>query len=311
MEKLDASIKKMNFKKVLMIYVACALAVGIAFSGFIGYKFRDKLATVYGASRIEESFENGNKDSSAIKPDLTSLAKSSTDIVDILILDNSNKILFSAENSVLAKSGTFELKRDESRDNDYLYVESLPDTQFGLLENKDTFMDLAIKNISKIKERHKDDYFYEGNLKDKTIYALSYASNKESGEKIYIISDIKPVPHGELYLKAAAAAVMLFFMAYWLLVTFWVYRDSAKSKLNPLLWGTIALFTNLAGLFVYLIYKSINVTCYKCGALQQRESLYCTSCGTKIGNTCPSCGAMVESKDDYCTKCGGKLHKNE
>ena len=47
-----------------------------------------------------------------------------------------------------------------------------------------------------------------------------------------------------------------------------MYKDAYKSKLYPVLWGLIGLFTNVIGLIVYLIYKKGNVTCDKCGASQ-------------------------------------------
>lgn len=311
MEKLDVSIKKINFKKAIILYLIFILTVGIAYGAFIGYQFREKLSTIYKANKIEDNFENGSKDTVEIKEDLTSLAKNSSDIVDILLLDSSNRILFSAKNSNLASGETFILKNDMRRGNDYLYVESLPDNQFSLLEDRGSIANLALKNLTDLKDRHGDDYFYESDLIDKTIYTISYVLNRQSGEKIYIISDINPVPYSELYFKIAAVIAMLFFMGYWLLVTFWVYQNAIKSKLNPLLWGMIVLCTNLAGLFVYLIYKSMNLSCFKCGALQNRDNLYCTSCGTKIGSTCPSCGTMISEKFSYCRNCGNKVSEEE
>jgi len=76
--------------------------------------------------------------------------------------------------------------------------------------------------------------------------------------------------------------IMLFFMIYWILVALWVYKNALKPKLNATIWGIIVLFTNLAGLFVYLIYKQGSQTCKNCDTAINNKDSYYKNCGSEI-----------------------------
>lgn len=52
-----------------------------------------------------------------------------------------------------------------------------------------------------------------------------------------------------------------------IILALWVYQNARKSKLSAPVWGIITLFTNIAGVLVYLIYKHINGICGFCGAV--------------------------------------------
>jgi RNA polymerase subunit RPABC4/transcription elongation factor Spt4 len=162
-----------------------------------------------------------------------------------------------------------------------------------------------------IKNSHDDETFFEDNFNSKKIYLLSYIANKAIGYKIYFISDVHPVQKGSLYIEIVGAVATLFFMLYWVLVALWVYQNAQKSKINAVLWGIITLFTNLAGLLIYLIYKQNNQTCFKCGAVQNKGNIYCIYCGTKLSNTCKKCSAIISEGDSFCNHCGNRICNNE
>lgn len=310
MNKSESFINRIPFKKVAVIYLVAAVIAGVLSAGFLGFTFKNKLAFLYQYNRVSEEVEDNKNGIDAVKPELTALAEKSSDIADILILNNENNILFSARNSDFAQAGSLELVGSSNRENHFLIDKANPDVCFTLIRSDSLrLLKEMIDRDNEIEQGYNDDYFYETNFNAKKVYLLSYIADKTSGNKIYFISDIQPVPNGEFYIKAVAALAMLFFMLYWVLVALWVYANALKSKLNAVLWGIIVLFTNLAGLLVYLIYKQGNHTCYKCGAVQSKANIYCTFCGAKIGAACDHCHSAISEKDDYCKNCGSKIVK--
>ena len=312
MSKWDAFIRKINFKKFVIVYLAAAVLAGVLSIGFLAFVFKDKLTFAYEYNCVSEKVEDNKNGIDAVKSNLTALAENSSDIADILILDDANKIVFSAKNSGLAQNGSLELTSSVGRENRFLTDTANPNVYFRLIKNDSLFLYMnMIDRDNKVEQRYNDDYFYENNFSAKKVYLLSYIADKASGDKIYFISDIQPVANGEIYVKAVAALAMLFFMLYWALIALWVYANARKSKLNAVMWGIIALFTNLAGLFVYLIYKQGNKTCYQCGAVQNAANIYCTSCGVKIGETCDHCHSVINGKDNYCKNCGSEIIRKQ
>ena len=128
----------------------------------------------------------------------------------------------------------------------------------------------------------------------------------QNGARAYVISRPSPVWEGMLVLKAAASVLMLLFMIYWIIVALWVYQNAGRSGLSAPVWGIIALFANLAGVTVYLIYKHMSGFCGFCGAVQPRENVFCTVCGKRIGKTCAKCGHSLRKGNNFCAKCGNK-----
>lgn len=311
MKNFGNIIQKLNFKKIVKVYIVFVI-IGAIFSGvFLGYKFRDKLLFVYNYNRVREKIENGKLGVNAVKSDITTLANKSSDIVDILILDKNNKVSFSAKHSEFAGGGEFTLERDKSEENLYLTYSKNPNVTFMLMKKNELMLSTVFLNHEwDIKDIHNDRTFFENDFNSKKVYLLSYAANRSTGDKIYFISDVHPVPNSSLYIEIVGALATLFFMLYWVLLALWVYQNAYKSKLNALLWGIITLFTNLAGLFIYLIYKQNNNTCFKCGAVQNKGNIYCTYCGTKISNTCKNCGAITDGDDSFCNQCGSRINNN-
>ncbi|MEA4847306.1 MAG: zinc ribbon domain-containing protein [Clostridiaceae bacterium] len=310
MNRFDVFVSKFKFKKAVTIYLIISVFAGILSAGFLAYTFRDKLTFLYEYRRISEKVEDSKRSLENLKPELTNLADTSSEMVDILILNGQNQILFSAKNSDLSKNGVLKLIANAGGRNRFLTGQENPDIYFRLMKGDKLTLSMSMLGIeNEVEQEYEDLYFYENNFEAKKVYLLSYIIDRSSGDKVYFISDIQPVAGGKFYIKAVAAIAMLFFMLYWVLLALWVYAQAFRSKLNPAMWGIITLFTNLAGLFVFLIYRQGHQTCYKCGALQSKSNVYCTFCGTKLGSVCKKCNMAVNEKDSYCKNCGSALNR--
>lgn len=310
MKRLNERIRQINFKKVIIVYIVLVLVAGIGSAAFLGYNFREKLTFLAQYEKVNERVVHNRQGVEAVKSDLTALAQNSSDLVDILILDKDNVIMFSAKNSPLARSGSLNLQRstDGGKDNRYFIDEMYPDVYFKLQKGEDLVISTAsLEHDKNFRQGYDDNYFFEGDFGGRQVYGLTYVVDRATGDKVYFISDVQPVPNGMLYLKIIGSLAMLFFMIYWVLIALWVYADAAKSRQNAVGWGLITLFTNLAGVLVYVVFKSLNQTCFKCGTVQTKCNGFCVHCGAKIGRACAGCGGQVGAKDEYCTKCGAGL----
>lgn len=312
MNNFDKIMEKLNFRRIIVLYLIFAVIAGIFSTVLLGYTFKDKLLFAYNYNKVSEKIEDGKLGVEAVKSDITALAGQSADIVDILILDKNNSVSFSAKNSEFATAGEFTLERHEDKENHYLTYQQNPDVTFKLVKNRKMILSsVFIKHGEEVENSHNDNIFFKDNFNSKKIYLLSYTADKATGDKIYFISDVRPVPNGLLYIKIVVAMATLFFMLYWVLIALWVYQNAQKSKINAVLWGIITLFTNLAGLFIYLIYKQNNQICFKCGAVQNKGNIYCTYCGTKLSRTCKKCSAIISEGDSFCNHCGSRICDDE
>lgn len=304
MNKFNAFIEKRNFKKIFIVYIIAAIICGIACAGAIGYVFKDKINLALQYEKANEVLKKGNSDSKK-KQSIDTLANSSDDICDILLLDEKNNILYSAKNSSLGKDNAFVIEREEG--SRFLQSRGNPDTVFRFVK-KEEFMLSAVfaDDFTEIHNEYDEDGFYLDNFQNKKLYMISLLGKKVGGAKAYVISNPQPAANGMLVLKISAGIAMLFFMLYMILVALWVYQNALISKLFAPAWGILVLFTNLAGVFVYLIYKHINVICGFCGAVQSKGNIFCTECGKKIGIVCTHCGHFLKPTDNYCPKCGHK-----
>lgn len=298
-------IKKMNFKKIAIIYIILGIIVVIGLGVWIGNVFKDKISFVYNYHSISEQFEKSSY-SEHLQEKLKTTADNSNDIIDILVLDNNNQIRYSAKNSIYGNEKEFILVQENYK-NKYYSNPSNDNIIFKLATSKELAINTILTNLDEeIEDDYYDTVFYERELNNKDIYLLSYTINKTSGDKIYVISEIKPIQNGSMYLKIALSTIVFLFMIYWVLIALYVYQNALKSKLNPYLWGGITLLTNIAGVIIYLIYKQNNQTCTTCNAVQSKSNVYCVYCGKKLKETCKDCGAMIDTNASYCGKCGKK-----
>jgi hypothetical protein len=111
---------------------------------------------------------------------------------------------------------------------------------------------------------------------------------------------------------AAAAAVTsivlcgLCALAYWLLVAAWLYKASAKAKMNRALWSILGLFTNLIAVLAFLIVRGRMARCPACGTWQ-KAAPYCGECGARLQIACPNCGRICAASSNFCPSCGTAL----
>lgn len=303
MNRFHTMIEKRNFKRIFLVYVIAALLCAVLCAGAVGYVYRDKIALALQYERTSEAFYKQNTEGQ--RQSIDKLAAASDDICDVLLLDGQNHIVYSAKQSEFAAGGILELKKAEG--SRFLQSDAHPDAAFRFVKKDEWMLSAAFADrFSEIYEEYDEDSFYMERFQNKTLYTVSLLRPKGGDVKAYVISNPAPVPYGMLTLKIAASVLMLLFMIYWIIVALWVYQNARRSKLSAPAWGIVTLFTNLAGVLVYLVYKYLNSVCVSCGAVQARSNVFCTNCGSKIGTTCSACGHGLKPSDHYCPKCGQK-----
>jgi RNA polymerase subunit RPABC4/transcription elongation factor Spt4 len=110
--------------------------------------------------------------------------------------------------------------------------------------------------------------------------------------------------------EAMVATFCLSFAAYWLLVALWVFADALANRKRALLWGAFALLTNLIGLLVYLLVKSITPhACPRCHRTMEEYFSICPYCGPVQNHPCIQCGTPVQSDWSFCPICQEPAHK--
>ena len=59
--------------------------------------------------------------------------------------------------------------------------------------------------------------------------------------------------------------------------------------------------------------KTINaskkIICPECKAENDKDALFCSTCGHKLNNTCPKCNAENDADAKFCKNCGEELNK--
>lgn len=138
-----------------------------------------------------------------------------------------------------------------------------------------------IFDLLNIKKEDKENYYDAFQVNTKNCYIIHYLEN-DSSEKIILVSKISNIKNSEKYLKISLAIFTLFFMIYWIIVTFMIYQNALKLKINAYLWGMITLLTNMVGVVFYLIYVGGKTTCKKCHTSISSKDRYCKNCGEKI-----------------------------
>ena len=167
MNKLEKILSKWNFKKIAAWYLILAVVAGLACVGTVGFIYRERLIFAWQYSHLEEA-----KDESALKTAVDKTASASADVVDVLILDGSNQVTYSAKNSEFA-SGTLELVKDGS-EKKYLTSAEHPDAVFQYVKGEEFMLKSIInKNFGKIRSDYDDDSAFEVGLAQKSIYMLS------------------------------------------------------------------------------------------------------------------------------------------
>ena len=301
MNRLEKMLSKWNFKKIAVWYLVLAVITGVLCGGTVGYLYRQRLKFAWQYARLEEA-----KTQEALRTAADKTAAASEDVVDILVVDENQQVLYSAKDSKFAAGPLTLTKVGDAKK--YLASADYPDAVF-LQVKGDEFMlnSIVSHDFGKIRSEYDDESAFENGLSAKTVYMLNRVQVRKAGGTAYVITRPTSVPGGETALKVTAALAMLLVCVYWVLVALWMYRDAARCKLSPLYWGLIGLFTNLIGLIVYKIYKHSATLCPACGAAQSAGHLYCSFCGAQLGARCANCGGKVGAKDSFCHHCGNKI----
>jgi len=303
MNKLEHILSGWNFRKITRIYIVLAVIAAIGCLSAAGFVYRERISFAWQYTRLKEKAEKTPP--AGLQSEIDRLA-ASPDVIDILILDGSNQVTYSARNSVFG-SGSLTLVR-AGQGSDYLLSDKDASVVFKSVKSKEFMLSSVFsQDFGSVREEYDNTCFYESGFSDRTVCLLSYLSGQDGSAKIYIITSPTSVPGGSLTLRVDACIAMLFFMIYWVLLALWVFRNAARSRLSPLFWGLIVLLTNIAGLLVYQLYKHGNAACPSCGASQSKSHLYCVNCGEPMGAKCPRCGAHVSAGDRFCPHCGSKL----
>lgn len=301
MNRLEKILSKWNFKKIAVWYLILSIAAGLICAGAVGYVFRERLNFAWQYSRLDEA-----KDETALRAAADRTAAASADVIDVLILDGSDQVIYSARDSEFA-GGTLTLARAGS-EKKYLVSADYPNAAFQYVKGEEFMLNSILnRDFGKIRDDYDDDSAFDGSLSAKSIYMISRIGVRGSDERVYVIAVPTSVPGGMTALKIAAALAVLIFCVYWVLIALWMYRDAARRRLSPLCWGLIGLFTNLIGLIVYKIYLRSLAVCTACGAAQSADHLYCTFCGVQLGHRCESCGGKISARDSFCPHCGQKV----
>ena len=301
MTKLEKILSRWNFKKIVFWYLILDILAGLACAGTVGYLYRERLNFAWQYSHLKEA-----KGDTARKNAAEKTAAASDDVVDVLILDSSGQVIYSAKNSEFAV-GTLKFVKTGS-EKKYLILDTHPDAIFQYVKGEEFMLGSILHNdFGTIRSDYDDNSAFESGLSSKTIYMLSKFKIHGSDNSVYVITIPTSVSGGALALKTSAALATLFFCVYWVLIALWLYKDAAKCRLSPLYWGLIGLFTNLIGLIVYLIYKRSMAVCPSCGTAQNADHLYCSFCGTPLGVHCEHCGCKIDPEDKYCHHCGSKI----
>jgi RNA polymerase subunit RPABC4/transcription elongation factor Spt4 len=122
------------------------------------------------------------------------------------------------------------------------------------------------------------------------------------------------------------AILPLAFLALWVLVLIWVYRDAERRGMSGILWLLLVLIGNVIGLLIYAIVRSerpvklevggggaglgaISGKCPGCGNAVAADHAFCPYCGKKLvqAPSCPACGKPVEGSWKVCPVCGTGL----
>lgn len=307
MNKFDEFLNKISFKKVAKVYVLVSVILIILCVAAIGFVTRDKIKMAVDYKKVSEDFKHNGFDDK-LKPELSKLTADSKDIINCIVVDKDNNIIYKANDKLVKDNNKFIVTPQESNkrylqdniNNDVVYKVTKED---NIIFNKD-----YVKNHDKVISDINDEFYYEKDLKDQNVNLINYLVNGSNRHKLFIIRNAAPIPYAEALIKTIGMILGLIFAIYWICVALWVYRDADRKKSNPALWGLLALLTNIIGLIIYTMYKQTNKVCHKCGAIQNKDNIFCSSCGTQINEKCDACSSIIGKNQKYCSNCGNKLN---
>ena len=164
-------IKKINFKKCIIVYITISILVGTSLIIFIGSKFKNKLEFIYNYHNISEELEKSNYNLNSIKEKIKTMSKNSEDVVDVLILNKENKIIYSSKNSEFAKQEDFTLIKADDMSSKYFKNSNNDNIIFRLTTNQELIINTVLSNFdTEIQKEYIDEVFYKSNFDNEKIY---------------------------------------------------------------------------------------------------------------------------------------------
>jgi putative effector of murein hydrolase LrgA (UPF0299 family) len=112
---------------------------------------------------------------------------------------------------------------------------------------------------------------------------------------------------GSLILFGSLAGAVA--IAIYTLVVGYVYGDSRRRGMSPLLWTLLAVFIpSGVGIILYFILREpIAVPCPACGTPARKGHAFCARCGGAVRKACAQCRQPVEPAWRNCPGCGASL----
>lgn len=137
------------------------------------------------------------------------------------------------------------------------------------------------------------------------------------------------VARAVLVLQTILALAGAFFLAFWLSLVIWTFRDirsRTRDVLAQILATLMVLLFNIPGLLLYFILRPRETLaeayeraleeeallqgieereiCPGCGRKTQPDFLLCPYCHTKLKKSCPACGRLLHLNWNMCPYCG-------
>jgi len=143
---------------------------------------------------------------------------------------------------------------------------------------------------------------------------------------IWILFSILGIPGvviggGERFILIAATLIPIVFLAIWIIVIVWIYRDAENRGMSGILWALLVLVGNIVGLIIYLIVRDDNFSlssspgtiesCPTCNKAIDQKYIFCPYCGIRTQNLCPNCKKPVSNDWQLCPYCSQPLTSSE
>jgi hypothetical protein len=114
-------------------------------------------------------------------------------------------------------------------------------------------------------------------------------------------SDVPPMPF-----LALMSIFGGFLVAVIVLMVGYVYADSKRRGMNPVLWTLLVIFVPKALGFIayFLLRKPLLTGCPNCGTEVGSDFRYCPKCGHAMSLSCNHCGRPISSGFVCCPYCG-------
>lgn len=305
MKTFGDRIQSINFKKTFIAFFACMLAFVVAAVSYLTFVYQNQWGAAAEFENISSDIASGARTVQDVKDQLAQIASSFPGIIDVIVLDETGQVTYSANNSRFAQDGALESGK----------AQIAPEIGRGFPRDR---MPLGDRDKGgRFQER--DDFDFNGRraaagqFSQRDGYIVRSVIDNATGEQVLFISNPRALWNGRVSIPIRVIGIIgwLFFIAFKLLLCLWVYADSKKHGKSTILWTVLTLLTGLIGWIVYLIARGNTQKCIKCGAGQSVANQYCVKCGNCLKTMCANCNTVASGGDAYCKKCGAAVRKED